>query len=97
MEIFERLVAAGIQILPAAELTTHFVFEREGFVALVERRGESFGKAGAPGLLVEVGVAQLVWRGEAAWFVAKGFERAAEAGEVAALRKFGEDLKQILG
>ncbi len=95
-EIFEKLVAAGIQILPLAEIATHFVFERDGFIALVERRGDGFGKAGAPGLLMEKGMAQLVWRGERAVFVAKGWERVADAEEIAALRAFGSDLEKIL-
>jgi hypothetical protein len=95
-EIFERLVEHRIQILPLAEITTHFVLERDGFIALVERRGEAFGKVGAPGLLMEKGMAQLVWRGDAAFFVAKGWERVADAEEVAALRAFGADLEKIL-
>lgn len=95
-EIFERLVEHGIQILPLAEISTHFVFEREGFIALVERRGEGFGKVGAPGLLMEKGMAQLVWRGEAAYFVAKGWQREAAAEEVERLRAFGRDLEKIL-
>lgn len=95
-EVFEQLVEHGIQILPLAEITTHFVFERGGFIALVERRGDGFGKAGAPGLLMEKGMAQLVWRGDSAFFVAKAWERAAEVEEVAALRAFGADLEKIL-
>jgi hypothetical protein len=94
--ILGRLVAAGIELYPALELTTHFVFLRGEYVALVERRGEAFGNIGAPGLLCEGGMAQLVWRGENAYFVARGFERAATGEEVAALRQFGQDLKDCL-
>jgi hypothetical protein len=95
-EIFERLVAAGIQLLPAA-LPGHFAFERDGYVALVEKRGEGFGNVGAPGRLTEKGVAQLVWRGERAWFVAKGWEAEASAEEIAAVRAFGVALGMCLG
>lgn len=42
LEIFERLAAAGIDLLPA-EITTHFLFVRGGFVSLVERRDKGFG------------------------------------------------------
>ncbi len=94
--ILQRLVDAGIELLPALELTTHFVFERGGYVALVERRSDGFGNIGAPGILCEKGVAQLVWRGQNAYFVAKSFERAAEAAEIEELRRFGEDLKKSL-
>lgn len=101
-QILERLVAAEIQLLPAAELTTHFLFERGGFVALVERRnlpsgGIGFGQMGAPGLLCEAGMAHLMQGGGKAWFEAKGWKRDASAEEVAALRQFGADLKACLG
>ena len=94
--ILQRLVDTGIQLLPALELTTHFVFERGGFIALVERRAGGFGNVGAPGILCEKGMAQLVWRGKSAYFVAKSFERVAQAEEIEALRQFGEDLKKSL-
>lgn len=94
--ILQRLVDAGIELLPALDLTTHFVFERGGFIALVERRADGFGNVGAPGILCETGMAQLVWRGKIAYFVSKSFERAAEAAEVEELRRFGKDLKKSL-
>jgi hypothetical protein len=37
-----------------------------------------------------------VWRGETAWFVAKGFERPATHGEVEDLRNFASDLAHCL-
>jgi hypothetical protein len=95
-EILQKLVEHGIQLLPAAELTTHFVFERDGFIALVERRNNGFGNAGAPGLLCPQGMAQLIWRGDQAFFVAKGFERQASQEEVDKLRSFDQDLKKSL-
>ena len=95
LEIFERLAAAGIDLLPA-EVTTHFLFVREGFVSLVERREKEFGNVGAAGLMVESGYAALVWRGGEAFFVGKGFERRATAGEVTVLRRFEGDLRAAL-
>ena len=89
-----RLAAAGIELIPAMEISTHFVFERGGFVALVERREAGFGNLGTPGILTERGMAHLIWRGESAHFVTRGWERPAEAEEVAALRKFAEDLRE---
>ena len=89
----KKLADCGINLLPAVELTTHFVFERDGFVSLVERRETGFGNIGAPGLLFEKGMAQLIWRGEKAFFVAKGFEREASEEEVVGLRRFATDLK----
>jgi hypothetical protein len=96
LEIFERLAAAGIDLLPA-EISTHFLFVRGGFVSLVERREKGFGNVGAPGLMIEQGFAALVWRGGEAFFVGKGYERRAEAEEVAALRTFDQDLRSCLG
>ena len=95
-EILQRLVAAGIELLPAPEVSTHFIFTRDGFVALVERRRESFGGIGSAGLLVDQGLAPLVWRGAKALFVGRGFEREASAEEVERLQRFSSDLKSAL-
>ena len=95
-EKLERLVAAGIQLLPAVEITNHFVFERDGFVALVERRGNGFGGIGSAGRLTEKGIAPLVVRGEASYFVAKGYEQLASLDEVEQIRRFQADLKFAL-
>ena len=92
----EKLAAAGLQVLPASEITTHFVVERDGFVALVKRVGDDFGEAGSPGLLTEQGFAALVWRGGRPFFVAKNLDLPANRGQVEGLRRFGEDLKTAL-
>lgn len=95
-ENLERLVAAGIQLLPTLEITNHYVFERDGFVALVERRGEGFGGIGSAGRLTEKGIAPLIFRGAASFFVAKGFEEPATMEEVDMIRRFQADLKLAL-
>ncbi len=92
----KKLVAANIQLQPTVEITTHFLFERDGFIALVERRGGEFGAVGAGGLATEKGLAPLVWRGNQPWFVTKGFERAATEQELARLRSFQTDLEAAL-
>jgi len=83
-------------MLPAVEIANHFVFERDGFVALVERRAAGFGGIGAAGLLTEKGVAPLMLRGGEAFFVAKGFEQRASVEEVEQIRRFQADLKSAL-
>ena len=92
----ERLAAAGIHLLPAVEMTTHYCFERDGFVALVERSGEGFGGVGSAGILTGSGFAALVQRGERFYFVAKNFEQEAAPERVEALRRFSADLKSAL-
>ena len=96
-ETLERLAAAGIQLLPAFEIPTHYVLERDGFIALVERMPDGFGKIGSPGLLTPNGFAVLVWRGKEAFFVGKGFEQPAETAQVEMLRRFSADLERALG
>lgn len=91
----ERLAAAGVSLLPVS-LLSHFVFERGGFVALVERTVDGFGAIGAPGLLIESGYAALIWRGEEPWFIAQGFERRATTDEVDAARRFAKDVESAL-
>ena len=92
----ERLAAAGIRLLPVTDITTHFVLERDGFAALVERTPDGFGSAGAAGLLTEDGLALLVWRTGRAFFVRKGTEREATPAQVDALRAFASDLEKAL-
>ena len=91
----ERLAAAGIQIIPAG-ITSHFILERDGFVAFIERKGNDFGNIGAPGLMTEKGFAALVWRGGQGFFVAHGFEQAASEEQVQKVRSFADDLEQAL-
>jgi len=91
----EKLRAAGIQIIPAG-VTSHFILERDGFVAFVERKGDDFGNIGAPGLMTEKGFAALIWRGERGYFIARGFEQAATDEQVQDIRRFTSDLDRVL-
>jgi hypothetical protein len=95
VEILEKLAAAGIQIVPS-EITSHFILERDGFVAFVERRDQAFGNAGAPGLMTERGFAALIWRGDRSFFVGKGFEQDASPEQVQKIRAFAADLTNAL-
>lgn len=95
IEILDKLASVGIQIIPA-EITSHFILERDGFVAFVERREEAFGNIGAPGLMTERGFAALIWRGGQAFFVGKGFEQAASPDEIQKMRSFASDLAAAL-
>jgi hypothetical protein len=92
-EKFQKLVDANIELLPLPEITTHFVFHRDGFAALVDRVRDTFGRVGAAGLLTQKGIAPLQWRGEQAFFVLKDFEQPAAAHEVEQLRDFQRDLE----
>ena len=91
----EKIAAAGIQLIPA-ELSSHFLFERDGFVALVERKEDGFGNIGSAGLMTDHGLAVLVWRGAKAFFVARGFDHEATADQVDKLRSFAADLQNAL-
>jgi hypothetical protein len=98
-DALEKLAAAQIQIVPA-EIATHFILERDGFVAFVERRAETaespFGNIGAAGLMTERGFAALIWRGDQAFFIGKGFEQPASPDEVQKIRAFASDLANAL-
>lgn len=95
-ETLERLAAAGIQLLPTSDIATHYVFERGGFVAMVERLDHGFGTIGSPGLLTEWGFAALVWRQGKPWFVAKAHEYPAKDEQVEEARRFAADLEAAL-
>ena len=92
----EKLAAARIQIVPA-EITSHFILERDGFVAFVERRDNDFGNIGAPGLMTERGFAALIWRGDQAFFVGKGIDQPASPEQIELLCAFSADLASALG
>ena len=77
-------------------MSKHFVFERDGFVALVERREDGFGSIGAAGILSEKGFAPLVHRDGGPFFVAKGFEQPANDEQVSGVRRFQADLEMAL-
>jgi len=95
-EKLERLAAAGIQLLPAMEITTHYIFERDGFVALVERTTDGFGGIGSAGILSGNGFAAWVERGARSYFIGKNFEQEARPEQVEALRSFSADLRAAL-
>ena len=92
----ERLAALGIELLPLPGLERHFVFARDGYATLVERRESGFGRLGAPGLITEHGLAMLVWRQERPFFVVHKNELPASPEQVAALRQFTSDLERAL-
>lgn len=92
----ERLLAARIELVPDLKITTHYVFARDGFAALVEKRDGGFGNAGTPGLVTEQGFAALLWRGEQGVFTGRGFELLATAEQVTAIRAFDRDLNEAL-
>jgi len=97
IEKLRRLAELGIQLSPVEGFDRHFVFTRDGFVALVERAADDFGGIGAPGLFTGQGtLAMLLWRGDQPWFLAKGWQRRATPEEVDRLRRFAEDLKNAL-
>ncbi len=94
----ERLDGAGFRLLPAFQIPTHYLLERDGFVALVERLPDgSFGAAGAPGLLVEGAMAMLVWKQAGPRWVAKSIDLPASGEQVESLRRFDGDLRAALG
>jgi hypothetical protein len=92
----EKLAAAGIDLVPLSDMARHFVFTRDGFVSLVERRDDGFGAIGAAGLATEAGFAALAWRGEMPYFVTREFEQPATQIDVERLRAFERDLRAAL-
>jgi hypothetical protein len=95
-ELLARLGAAGIHLIASFEETRHFAFQREGFLAIVVLEPGCPPRVGGAGLLTEKGLAPLIWRGDRAFFVARGFEQPAAREQVAALRNFQDDLRAAL-
>ena len=92
----ERVLAARIELVPDLKITTHYVFARDGFASLVEKRDGGFGNVGTPGMVTEQGFAALLWRDGQGVFVGRGFEQPATEEQVAAIRAFDRDLNDAL-
>ena len=92
----ERIAAAGIRFLPTPQLSHHFVFERDGFVLLVENKEGRFGSVGSPGLLTTRGFAPLVEKNGRKVFVAKDYEQEATPEQALAINQFFTELKAVL-
>lgn len=93
--ILERLAASEINLLPI-DLDRHYMFERDGFVALVEKRGDGFGAVGAAGLLTQSGLAPLVWRGDSPVFITRTSALDATQEQISSLRAFQSDLENAI-
>lgn len=92
----QRIAEAGIEMLPVAAMTNHFVFTRDGMAVLAERRGEGFGGIGSPGRITERGFEPLVVAGNREVFVFKGCEVEASPAEADAARGLLADLRSAL-
>lgn len=86
----------GFEFAPLPNVSGHIVLTRDGYAALIPVSNGELGDPGSPGLATSEGLAVLVWRGEEAWFVRKGFERKAHPAEIEALRVFLRDVKSSL-
>ncbi|MBI2686382.1 MAG: hypothetical protein HYX27_08705 [Acidobacteria bacterium] len=92
----ERVLAARIELVPDINITTHYVFARDGFASLVEKRDGGFGNIGTPGLITEQGFAALLWREGNGVFVGRGFELPATQKQIDSIRAFDRDLNEAL-
>ena len=88
------LGSTGIQLL--SETRSYAMFARDNLLALVERTAEGYGSIGSTGIFTERGLAYLIWRDGQAFLAGKGFEQPATGEQVAAVRRFSEDLKAAL-
>ena len=93
-EIAARLASSGIQIV--SETRGHYLFSREQFLVLVERKQAGFGSIGSTGMMTENGLAYLIWREGRALLKGKGTEIEADAEQVEAMRRFSTDLEAAL-
>jgi hypothetical protein len=94
--VLERLAAEGFHLVPSEDLRGHFLFERAGYLALVEATPSGLGSVGNPGILTEKGFAVLVRQDGGFAFVAKGLALPASQEQVAQVRQFTRDLRAAL-
>jgi hypothetical protein len=89
-----ELGSTGIHLL--TETRAYAMFARDNLIALVERTAEGYGSIGSTGIMTERGLAYLIWRDGQAFLAGKGYEQATTGEQVAAVRRFSEDLKASL-
>ncbi len=77
-------------------VSQYVLLARDGFAALVSVDGGALGRIGSSGLVTPNGLAMLVWRGESACFVGKGFDAPATAEQLDRMRAFTTDLESAL-
>jgi hypothetical protein len=92
-------LAARLQSLEIDWFATekgYTMFTRGTCAAVAHKREDGF-SVGSSGMMIEAGFAYLVWRGEQPYLAAHGcYETAASEEQVAAIRRFAEDLKAAL-
>jgi hypothetical protein len=93
-DVAADLASTGIELL--TETRSHYLVGRANMMALVERTPAGTGSIGGTGILIERGLAYLVWRDRRAMLAGKGFEVPATDEQLAALRAFSLDLKTAL-
>jgi hypothetical protein len=93
-DVVVELGSTGIQLL--SETASFCIFARDNLIALVERRADGYGGIGSTGIMMERGLAYLIWRDGQPFLAGKGFEERAADAQVLAVRSFSEDLKAAL-
>jgi hypothetical protein len=93
-ELVARLAVHRIELV--SEAKEFSIVVRDNCFALVHTGSSGSPGIGSSGLMTENGLAYLVWREGEAYLVAKGSDVRAAAGQVEAVRRFSEDLKQAI-
>lgn len=92
MDLAERLEAAGFSTAPAQNARFRLACRGE-MLCLIDVRANQLGSVLR---MTASGLASVVWRGDAAFFVGRGFEQPAPAEALAEVRVFEADLRRVL-
>lgn len=86
-----HLAAIGIRI--AAETDSHYLLTRDDLIVLLDRTTNT---QGSTGILTGEGLAYLIWRDGQAYLKSKTAEIPATEEQVAAIRRFSQDIQSAL-
>jgi hypothetical protein len=93
-EIAASLAARDIRMV--AQAKDYCMFVRGDCLALVQTAGDRFTSIGSSAILTETGLAYLVWVDGKAMLASHGTQVEAAVDQVAAIRKFSQDLKNTI-
>jgi hypothetical protein len=93
---FQRLIDAGMDVIPSADIQNHLVVGRGEWAALIRIANGKLVGVGAAGKMSAHGFAPLISDQSGSAFVVKSYREPATDDQVLRVRSFAADLEQAI-